>query len=242
MHLLVGTPSPHIRKPFCVKSDARRRTLRTLNPFGRRRSSCHVCTWVALASKLLQTSSPTTCPRSESAMPDRSWLTMAPDRRAICRILPYSLFQSLLSFPKVALQHHSPPSSFKVHSSSTASIKPSSDQLPWQAQMGMQKSLLLTSSSELRFRKKKNLIGILRFRGQRDSHHPEIASPSLLPFHPALRFSCTELGGTHVSCLRARPLMQNPVKKNKRPSRKGLAPFGGSRRWVPRSLGGLYMT
>lgn len=107
---------------------------------------------------------------------------------------------------------------------------------------GHAKSLLLTSSSELRFRKKKNLIGILRFRGQRDSHHPEIASPSLLPFHPALRFSCTELGGTHVSCLRARPLMQNPVKKNKRPSRKGLAPFGGSRRWVPRSLGGLYMT
>ncbi len=136
MHLLVGTPSPHIRKTFCVQSDARRRTLRTLNPFGRRRS--HVCTWVALASKLLQTSSPTTCPKSESAMPDRSWLTIAPDRRAICRILPYSLFQSLLSFPKVALQHHSPPSSFKVHSSSTASIKPSSDQLPWQAQMGMQ--------------------------------------------------------------------------------------------------------
>lgn len=90
--------------------------------------------------------------------------------------------------------------------------------------------------------KKKILIGILRFRGQRESYHPETASPSLLPCHPALIFSCTELGGTHVSCVRARPLTQDPVKKNKRPSHKGLAPFGGSRRWVPRSLRGLSMT
>ncbi len=240
MHLLVSTPSPHIRKPFCVQSDARRRTLRTLNPFGRRRSSCHVCTWVALASKLLQTSSPTTCPRSESAMPDRSWLTIAPDSRAICRILPYSLFQSLLSFPKVALQHHSPPSSFKVHSSSTASIKPSSDQLPWQAQMGMQ----IPPHVKLRvpISKKKNSYKNFTFQRSKRFLPPRNRLSFSSPVSSSLKIFLHRIRWYSRSGVRARPLMQNPVKKNKRPSHKGLAPFGGSRRWVPRSLRGLYMT